>query len=129
MTKGKDDVPLETHGAVEESIPLMVIPSEAWTQPHNVELYGWVATEVLGGFLSFRAHGKMKIFDFPDESSNFKEMYFKVSRATKTPPFFLDSEKKSRFHLYWRMGYRSPRPEANELSEEERNAASLLQMV
>ncbi|MED6109623.1 hypothetical protein PIB30_035406 [Stylosanthes scabra] len=81
------------------------------------------------GFLSFRAHGKMKIFDFSDESSSFKEMYFKVSGATKTQPFFLDSEKKSRFHLYWRMGYRSPQPGANELSEEERNAASLLQMV
>ncbi|MED6111277.1 hypothetical protein PIB30_051047 [Stylosanthes scabra] len=31
MTKGKDDVPLKTHGAVEEPTPLMVIPSEVWT--------------------------------------------------------------------------------------------------
>ncbi|MED6222039.1 hypothetical protein PIB30_060632 [Stylosanthes scabra] len=32
----------------DEPTPLGVIPSEAWTQPHGVELYGWVATEVLG---------------------------------------------------------------------------------
>ncbi|MED6219201.1 hypothetical protein PIB30_033724 [Stylosanthes scabra] len=38
MTKGKDDLPLETHGAVEEPTPFMVIPSEAWIQPHGVEL-------------------------------------------------------------------------------------------
>ncbi|MED6121454.1 hypothetical protein PIB30_030299 [Stylosanthes scabra] len=52
----------------------------------------------------------MKIFDLYDESSSFKEMYFKVFRAPKTQPFFLNSKKKARFHLYWRLGYRSPRP-------------------
>ncbi|MED6126096.1 hypothetical protein PIB30_075067 [Stylosanthes scabra] len=31
-----------------EPTPLLVIPSEAWTQPHGTELYGWVASEVLG---------------------------------------------------------------------------------
>ncbi|MED6111276.1 hypothetical protein PIB30_051046 [Stylosanthes scabra] len=81
------------------------------------------------GFLSFRAHGKMKIFDFSDESSSFKEMYFKVFGAPKTQPFFLDSEKKARFHLFWCMGYRSPRPGANELSEKEKNAVSLVQTI
>ncbi|MED6112697.1 hypothetical protein PIB30_063899 [Stylosanthes scabra] len=48
MTKGKDDVPLKTHGVADEPTPLMVIPSKAWTQPHGTELYDWVATEVLG---------------------------------------------------------------------------------
>ncbi|MED6174735.1 hypothetical protein PIB30_071882 [Stylosanthes scabra] len=139
-----------------EPTPLLVIPSEAWTQPHGTELYGWVASEVLGlpvswrlfffsfkltapkngnmddssrGFLSFRAHGKMKIFEFSDESSNFKEMYFKISRALGIQPFYLSSEKKAKFNLHWHMGYRSPRPEANALSEEEKKAASLLRSV
>ncbi|MED6177540.1 hypothetical protein PIB30_099056 [Stylosanthes scabra] len=76
------------------------------------------------GFLSFQAHGKMKIFEFSDESSNFKEMYFKISGAPGIQPFYLSSEKKAKFSLYWRMGYRSPRPEANALSEEEKKAAS-----
>ncbi|MED6185805.1 hypothetical protein PIB30_060576 [Stylosanthes scabra] len=190
------------------SPPLKVIPFEAWTQPHGVELYDWVATRVLGtqskvtkeyleemqkenigwgcpgmtldlrlplyeggdpystylvvernptagrnnpltvaplivltspksanmddsgkGFLFFRAHGKMKIFYLSDESSNFKEMYFKISGASKTQPFYLNLEKKAKFSLYWRMGYRSPRPGVNELSEEERKAASLLRSV
>ncbi|MED6226423.1 hypothetical protein PIB30_103568, partial [Stylosanthes scabra] len=78
------------------------------------------------GFLSFRAHGKMKIFEFSDESSNFKDMYFKISRAPRIQPFYFSSEKKAKFSLYWRMGYHSPRPEANALSEEEKKAASLL---
>ncbi|MED6186269.1 hypothetical protein PIB30_065182 [Stylosanthes scabra] len=74
------------------------------------------------GFLSFRAHGKIKIFDFSDESSNFKEMYFKISKAPGIQPFYLTSEKKAKFSLYWRMGYRSPQPRANTLSEEEKKA-------
>ncbi|MED6225027.1 hypothetical protein PIB30_089823 [Stylosanthes scabra] len=81
------------------------------------------------GFLSFRAHGKMKIFDFSDESSNFKEMYFKIPEAPKIQPFYLTSEKKAKFSLYWRMGYRSPRPGANALSEEEKKAVSLLRSI
>ncbi|MED6201352.1 hypothetical protein PIB30_094132 [Stylosanthes scabra] len=81
------------------------------------------------GFLSFRAHGKMKIFDFSDESSNFKEMYFKISEAPEIQPFSLTSEKKAKFSLYCRMSYRSPRPGANALSEEEKKSASLLWSV
>ncbi|MED6202827.1 hypothetical protein PIB30_109500 [Stylosanthes scabra] len=81
------------------------------------------------GFLSFRAHGKMKIFEFSDKSSNFKEMYFKISGAPGIQPFYLSSKKKAKFSLYWRMGYRSPRSEANALSEEEKKAASLLRSV
>ncbi|MED6211391.1 hypothetical protein PIB30_073247 [Stylosanthes scabra] len=83
----------------------------------------------LPGFLSFRAHGKMKIFDFFDESSNFKEIYFKISGAPEIQPFYLTSEKKAKFSLYWRMGYRSPRPGANVLSEEEKKVVSLLRSV
>ncbi|MED6213298.1 hypothetical protein PIB30_091828, partial [Stylosanthes scabra] len=206
MTKGKYDVSLKTHGVEDEPIPLMVIPSKAWTQPHGTELYDWVATEVLStqskvtkeyldemlkenivfapnhnikyklevpdmnericflnhradevsdwlwvydclftklGFYSLirailpssgvagvlEAHGKMKIFDLSDEFSNFKEMYFKISGAPKIQPFYLTSEKKAKFSLYWRMGYRSPRPGVNALSEEEKKASSLLQSV
>ncbi|MED6213111.1 hypothetical protein PIB30_090109 [Stylosanthes scabra] len=224
MAKEKDDVPLKTHGVVDEPTPLMVIPSKAWTQPYGTELYDWVAIEVLGtrskvtkeyldemlkenivfapnhntkyklevpdvnericfinhragevpdwlwvydylftrmwiripltlfqqeilrrgvltapkngnmddsgrGFLSFRAHGKVKIFDFSDESSNFKEMYFKISGAPEIQPFYLTSENKAKFSLYCHMGYRSPRPGANALSEEEKKAASLLRSI
>ncbi|MED6136929.1 hypothetical protein PIB30_060270 [Stylosanthes scabra] len=53
------------------------------------------------GFLSFCAHRKMKIFDFSDESSNFKEMYLKISGAPKIQPFYHTSEKKAKFCLYW----------------------------
>ncbi|MED6128211.1 hypothetical protein PIB30_095398 [Stylosanthes scabra] len=81
------------------------------------------------GFLSFQAHGKMKIFEFSDESSNFKEMYFKISGAPGIQPFYLSSEKKAKFSLYWRMGYRLPWPEANALSEEEKKTTSLLRSV
>ncbi|MED6163668.1 hypothetical protein PIB30_082208 [Stylosanthes scabra] len=31
-----------------EPTPLLVVPSNAWTKPHGTELYGWVASEVLG---------------------------------------------------------------------------------
>ncbi|MED6126097.1 hypothetical protein PIB30_075068 [Stylosanthes scabra] len=56
-------------------------------------------------------------------------MYFKISGAPGIQPFYLSSEKKAKFSLYWRMGYRSPWPEANTLSEEEKKAAYLLRSV
>ncbi|MED6185852.1 hypothetical protein PIB30_060987 [Stylosanthes scabra] len=72
--------------------------------------------QALGEFLSLRAHGKMKIFELFDEFFfSFKDIYFKISGAPKTQHFFLTSEKKARFDLYWRMGYRLLRPGANEL--------------
>ncbi|MED6219202.1 hypothetical protein PIB30_033725 [Stylosanthes scabra] len=63
------------------------------------------------GFFSFRAHGKMKIFNFSDESSSFKEI-----EESKVPPL---------------LAYGVPLAPAlaNELSEEEKNAASLLQTI
>ncbi|MED6184460.1 hypothetical protein PIB30_047662 [Stylosanthes scabra] len=81
------------------------------------------------GFLSFRAHGKMKIFDFSDDSSNFKEMYFKISGAPEIQPFYFTLDKKAKVSLYLHMGHRSPRPGANALSEDEKKAASLLRSI
>ncbi|MED6137847.1 hypothetical protein PIB30_068891 [Stylosanthes scabra] len=49
------------------------------TTPKNVNMI-----ESSRGFLCFRAHGKMKIFDLFEESfHSFKEMYFKISGAPR----------------------------------------------
>ncbi|MED6112695.1 hypothetical protein PIB30_063897, partial [Stylosanthes scabra] len=56
-------------------------------------------------------------------------MYFKISKAPNFQPFYLTSDRKTKFSLNWRMGYRSPRPAANALSEEEKKTASLLRSV
>ncbi|MED6222035.1 hypothetical protein PIB30_060628 [Stylosanthes scabra] len=77
----------------DELTPLRVIPSEAWTQPHGVELYGWVATEVLGTRSKMTKEYLEEILKsniaFAPNHSNKKERIFFINHRVGDVPDWL----------------------------------------
>ncbi|MED6130967.1 hypothetical protein PIB30_005621 [Stylosanthes scabra] len=53
-------------------------------------------------------------------------MYFKIRPLPGVTPFYLDVEKKKRFHIYWNYNASSSRPSLDDLSSEERVVVSIL---